>query len=234
MGQLIPEAVARYLENLHAPVDSLLVDVEREGRAQGLPLVHPASGRLLRNLVMATGARRVLEIGTAIGYSALWMAPALPAGGLLITLEVDATRAAAARANFARAGVAERVSVIVGDAGRYLHKVAGPFDLVFQDGDKQLYGPLLDRLVTLLRPGGVLVSDNVLWNGEVIDGFVAEPQRSAADTRALRAYNERLARDERLLTTFLPVGDGLAVSVKASSPSGAFEDQPRPGDMEES
>ena len=214
MGQLIPEPVARYLDALHAQVDPVLAEVEREGRAQGLPLVHAASGRVLRSLAVATGARRVLEIGTAIGYSALWMAPALPEDGLLITLEVDAARAATARANFARANIADRISVIVGDASRYLHKVAGPFDLVFQDGAKALYEPLLDRLVDLLSPRGVLVSDNVLWSGEVVEGFVAEPQRSPADARALRAYNERLARDPRLLTTFLPVGDGLAVSVK--------------------
>jgi caffeoyl-CoA O-methyltransferase len=214
MGQLVPDAVERYLDTLHPPVDRVIDDVEREGRAQGLPLVHPASGRLLRVLVTAMRARRVLEIGTAIGYSALWVAPALPPDGLLITVEADAARAAVARANFARAGVADRVSVIVGDVSRYLHKLSGPFDLVFQDGSKQLYEPLLDRLVGLLSPHGLIVSDNVLWSGEVVDGFVSEPRRPADDTRALRAYNGRLSRHPDLLTTFLPVGDGLAVSVK--------------------
>ena len=97
-----------------------------------------------------------------------------------------------------------------------MHKVAGPFDLIFQDGDKRLYEPLLDPLIAHLRPGGVLVSDNVLWDGEVIDGFVETPRHDAATTDAIRAYNRRLAAETRLLTTFLPVGDGVALSVRIS------------------
>jgi predicted O-methyltransferase YrrM len=214
MAQIIPEAVERYVSSLHAPVDEVLEAVGREGRAQGLPLVDPASGRLLRTLALAIGARRILEIGTAIGYSALWMAAALPPDGLIISIEADPNRAAVARDNFERAGVASQVSVIVGDATRYLHKVAGPFDLVFQDSHKPLYGVMLGRLVELLRPAGILVSDNVLWSGEVIEGYVITPQRDATSTEALRAYNRQLAAEPRLFTTFLPVGDGLAVSVR--------------------
>jgi predicted O-methyltransferase YrrM len=167
-------------------------------------------------MALAIGARQVLEIGTAIGYSALWMAGALPPDGRLITIELDPARADTARANIARAGRSEQISVIVGDAMRYLHKVAGPFDLVFQDSHKPLYEPMLDRLVALLRTGGVLVSDNVLWSGEVVEGYVNPPQRVPADTEALRAYSRRLVADPRLFTTVLPVGDGLAVSVKVS------------------
>lgn len=211
MNQVVQEQVAQYIGALHAPVEEVVEAIGREGRAEGLPLVDPASARLLRTLAIACGARRVLEIGTAIGYSALWLAEALPPDGRLISLELDAGRAARARANVERAGAADRISVIVGDASRYLHKVAGPFDLVFQDGAKALYEPLLDRLVALLRPGGLLVSDNVLWSGRVLDDAGEPPD---ADTAALRAYNRRLADDPRLLTTFVPIGDGLAISVK--------------------
>jgi predicted O-methyltransferase YrrM len=108
------------------------------------------------------------------------------------------------------------VSVIVGDASRFVHKVAGPFDLIFQDGDKLLYEPLLEALIAHLRPGGVLVSDNVLWDGEVIEGFVETRRHDQASTNAIRAYNRRLAADARLLTTFLPLGDGVALSVRIS------------------
>ena len=214
MGQIVHDVVEGYLDGLNARGDALLRAIEEEGRDKGLPLVQPASARLLRALVIASGARRVLEVGTCIGYSAIWMAQALPAEGRLITLENDADRAAVARSNIERAGLAERVSVIVGDASRYLHKVAGPFDVVFQDSDKKLYEPMLDRLVALLRPGGVLATDNVLWNGEVVEGYVSPPRRDPEDTAALRRYNARLASDTRLLTTFLPVGDGVALSVK--------------------
>jgi len=209
MGQVIPEAIAHYMGAHHPPVEDLLESIGLEGRSEGLPLLDAASARLLRTLVLASGARRILEIGTAIGYSALWMATALPRDGHLISLELSSERAARARVHVERAGLADRVSVIVGDAARYLHKVAGPFDLVFQDSAKTLYEPLLDRLVGLLRPGGLLVSDNVLWSGRVADEGNTEP-----DTEALRAYNRRLAADARLLTTFVPIGDGLAVSVK--------------------
>ncbi len=214
MGQIVHDVVEAYLDGLNARGDAVLRAIEEEGRDKGLPLVQPASARLLRALVIASGARHVLEVGTCIGYSAIWMAQALPAEGRLITLENDADRAAVARSNIERAGLAERVSVIVGDASRYLHKVAGPFDVVFQDSDKKLYEPMLDRLVTLLRPGGVLATDNVLWNGEVVEGYVSPPRRDPEDTAALRRYNTLLASDTRLLTTFLPVGDGVALSVK--------------------
>jgi caffeoyl-CoA O-methyltransferase len=226
MGQVIHDAVEAYLATLHPPGDAVVEAIESDGREQNLPLVQPASARLLRSLVIATGAKRVLEIGTCIGYSAVWMAQALPPDGLVITLEVNPDRAAAARRNIERAGLTERISVIVGDASRLLHKVAGPFDLVFQDSDKQLYEPMLDRLVALLRPGGVLATDNVLWNGEVVEGYVSPPQRDPADTAALRRYNARLASDARLLTTFLPVGDGVAVSVKLRASTRAGVDHP--------
>jgi predicted O-methyltransferase YrrM len=214
MGQIIHDPVEAYIDALHAPGDAVIREIEADGRARGLPLVQPASARLLQSLVIATGARRVLEIGTCIGYSAIWMARVLPADGMLITIEADPDRAAAARENIERAGLGERISVIVGDASRYLHKVAGPFDLVFQDSDKQLYEPMLDRLIALMRPGGVLASDNVLWSGEVVEGYVSAPRHDADDTAALRRYNMRLASDVRLITTILPVGDGVALSVR--------------------
>ena len=214
MDQVLAAPIEAYLDSLHRPVDPLLDEIEQDGRARGLPLVHPASARLLRTLVVATGARRILEIGTAIGYSAIWMAQAQPAGGLLISLEKDAGRAAAARANVARAELSERVSIIVGEASRYLHKVAGPFDLVFQDSDKHLYEAMLRRSIELLRPGGLLVCDNVLWSGEVVEGFRQPATRGTAEAEALRAFNRRLAAEPALLTTFLAVGDGLSISVR--------------------
>jgi caffeoyl-CoA O-methyltransferase len=214
MGQVVAPAVLGYLERHHLPLEPVVETLRAEGLAAGLPLADAGTARLLRVLVTALGARRVLEIGTAIGYSATVMALAMPADGLLLTMEADAGRAATARQNFVRAGVDGRVNVIVGDASRFLHKVAGPFDLVFQDGSKQLYEPMLDRLVGHLRPGGLLVSDNVLWGGEVVDGLVERPRHAEADTDAIRRYNARLAADPRLLTAFLPVGDGVAVSVR--------------------
>ena len=214
MRQTIAPLVLDYIGRHHPPLEPVLEAMRDEGLAAGMPLVDAVTARLLRGLVTSLGARRILEIGTAIGYSGACMAMALPADGLLLTMEMDAERAATARQNFVRAGVDAKVNVIVGDASRFLHKVAGPFDLIFQDGNKQLYEPLLDRLVERLRPGGVLVTDNVLWHGEVVEGFVERPERDPRDTEAIRHYNDRLAADTRLFTTFLPAGDGVALSVK--------------------
>jgi len=214
MGNVTPQPVVDYLSALRRDPHDRLELIDREGRAEGLPLVYPDTGALLHTLARGNGARRILEIGTCIGYSTLWMATALPADGALITMEYDPARAARARDHFAAAGYADRVSVIVGDATRFLHKVAGPFDLIFQDSDKKLYEPMLDRLVELLRPGGLLVADNLLWNGEVIPGYVAQKKYSEEDTAAIVSFSQRVAHDPRLYTSFLQVGDGVSVSVK--------------------
>jgi predicted O-methyltransferase YrrM len=214
MRVILPAPVHDYLLTLARLPHPELDVVRAEGTAQGIPIVAAQSGALLHALTRASRAARVLEIGTAIGYSGLWIATALAADGMLITLERDRARAEVARAHFEAAGVGGRVTVMIGDATQYLHKIAGPFDLIFQDADKASYSPLLDRLIQLLRPGGVLVTDNVLWSGEVVPGFVNPPKRSAADTAAIAAYNQNLAADARLYTTFLPIGDGVALSVK--------------------
>jgi caffeoyl-CoA O-methyltransferase len=147
---------------------------------------------LLDVLVRATRAKSVLEIGTGSGISGLEIAAALPPDGRLITLERNAMAGAAARSAFAAAGYDRRVTVMVGDAVRYLHKIAGPFDLILQDGEPSQYRVLHDKLVPLLGPGGLLVTRGLLAAGD---------------------YNECLAADTRLTTTLL-TDAGLALSVK--------------------
>ena len=212
MGRIVPDAIERYLANLNRGPDALLEDIARKGVERNLPLVDAEVGALLRVLATALGARRILEIGTAVGYSGIWMAAALPADGMLMTMEMDPARGREAQDNFKAAGLDNRVSVIMGDAQRMIAKVAGPFDLIFQDGDKKLYAPMLDRLVALLRPGGLLVTDNVLWGGTVVAGYAVE--REDDDTRAIVEYNERVASHPSLLTAIVPLRDGVSISVK--------------------
>src|SRR5215510_14339059 len=182
MGLIVPDAIERYLSGLNRASDRVLDEIARGNEARGLPLVDAEVGALLRVLALSVSAKRILEIGTAIGYSGIWLAGALPPGGMLFTMEKDPERARVARANFERAGVADRVGILIGDAQVTISKVAGPFDLIFQDGSKPLYVSLLDKLVGLLRPGGLLVTDNVLWDGEVVPGFIERPQRDSSDT----------------------------------------------------
>jgi predicted O-methyltransferase YrrM len=215
MGAIVPDAIEEYLARLNHAVDPVLRDIAEKGAARELPLVDAEVGALLRVLAVSIGAAKILEIGTAVGYSGIWLAGALPAGGMLMTLEIDPDRAREARENFARAGLTDRTSVIVGDAERMIAKVAGPFDLVFQDGAKHLYSPLLDRIVSLLRPGGLLVTDNVLWGGKVVSGF-APVSADDDNTRAIAEYNDRLATHPQLLTATVPLRDGVSISVKRS------------------
>src|SRR5882724_6197427 len=145
MGQIVPDAIERYLAGLNRAGNPILDDIARGNETRGLPLVDAEVGALLRVLATTVGARRILEVGTCIGYSGIWLAGALPPGGMLLTMELDPERAKIARDNFARAGLSERVNVMIGDAERLVAKVSGPFDLIFQDGAKKLYGPLLDK-----------------------------------------------------------------------------------------
>ncbi|HVH27244.1 MAG TPA: O-methyltransferase [Vicinamibacterales bacterium] len=214
MGAIVPEPIEQYLAGLNQLSDAVLQDIARAGAEAGLPLVDAEVGALLRVLATAVGAHRMLEIGTAIGYSGIWLAGALATGGILFTMEAEPERARMARDNFTRAGLADRTTVIVGDAALMLAKVAGPFDLIFQDGDKRQYLPMLDRLVALLRPRGLLVTDNVIWNGEVVPGFVDRPVQDPDETRAIIEYNKRLSTHPGLMTAIVPLRDGVSLSVK--------------------
>lgn len=213
MGKIVPDAIERYLAGVNRSSDAVLDAIARSGAERDLPLIDAEVGALLNVLVVAIGARTILEIGTAVGYSGIWLARGLPTGGMLYTMDIDPERAAEARANFERARLSDRTTVMVGDAARMVEKMAGPFDLIYQDGAKHLYSPLLDRLVTLLRPGGLLITDNVLWEGEVAPGFTST-RRDPEITRVIAAYNEKLTADPRLQTSIVPLRDGVALSVK--------------------
>jgi predicted O-methyltransferase YrrM len=214
MPEFLHAAVQGYLAGLNGPEDVLLQEVRARSRADGVPAISPETGWLIHVLAVSAAPGRILEIGTGVGCSGIQLARALAPEGMLLTIERDPARAATARRHFERAGLGNRVSVMVGEAARLVHKVAGPFDLIVQDGAKDQYEPVLDRLVGLLRPRGVLVSDNILWQGAVVPGFRAEAARSAESAAIIARYSRRLAADSRLATIFLPVGDGVAVSVK--------------------
>jgi predicted O-methyltransferase YrrM len=156
MSQIVPDTLERYLAGLNRSSNALLDDIRRSGEDQDIALVSSEVGALLRVLAAAIGATRVLEIGTGIGYSGIWLTGGLPPGGSLFTIEIDPGRARAARENFARAGLQDRANVMIGDAERLVAKVAGPFDLILQDAGNALSTPTLNRLVSLLRPGGLL------------------------------------------------------------------------------
>jgi caffeoyl-CoA O-methyltransferase len=212
-------AVDTYLEGLFGGEDAALAHALERAEAAGLPpiQVSPAHGRLLHVLALASGARRILEIGTLAGYSAIWLARALPTDGTLTTIELDPRHAEVARRNLDEAGVADRVDLRVGNAVEVLaqlqHEQGAPFDLVFIDADKPPYAEYLDASISLSRPGALIVADNVIREGAVA--------RGASDDQAvagIQRFNAALAADPRITAAVLQlVGvkghDGMAFAV---------------------
>lgn len=205
----IEPRLAEYIDALAERGGDALRAVEDAGLRDGWPIVGAAEGSFLHILARAIGARRILELGTAIGYSGTWFARALPAEGQLITVEADPETAKTAEANLAATGSKDRVTVLVGPAQEILPDIEGPFDLVFVDIHKEGYPEVLDPCIRKLRVGGLLVTDNVLWSGKV-----ADPKDRSKDTAAIRTYNERLAKDPRMLAAILPLRDGVSVAIK--------------------
>ena len=212
-------AVDRYLTDLLAPSDPALEGALLAAGAAGLPAHHvsPTQGKLLHVLARAVGARAVLEIGTLAGYSTIWLARALPAGGRGVTLEADPAHAEVARANLSRAGLAGAVDVRLGLALDTLPRLAaeggGPFDLVFIDADKEANPEYLAWALRLCRAGALIVADNVVRDGAVADAASADPT-----IRGLRRFHELLAAEPLLSATAIQtVGgkgyDGLAIAL---------------------
>ena len=214
---MTPEAWAACLEYARArfaPEDEVLRDARAELRRRGWPevAVSPEEGRLLQLWCRAVGARHVLEIGTLVGVSAIWMARALPPDGRLVTVERDPEVAEVARGFVRRAGLERVVEVRVGEAPAVLDELAAeaPFDVVFIDANKERYPDYLEWSVAHVRPGGLVLADNAFWEGRVADPAARDPE-----TEAIREYNRRAATDPRLVSAFVPIRDGLAVSLVA-------------------
>nr|WP_232014350.1 O-methyltransferase [Cellulomonas fimi] len=196
-------AVDAWFEQL-APQDVALVDAARSAREADLPdiAVSPLQGKFLHLLAQAVGARRVLELGTLGGYSTLWLARALPPDGTVATLEVSPEHARVARETFVRAGVDDQVEVLVGPAAQTLDRLAAdgiePFDLVFVDADKQTLAQYLDQVAGLVRPGALVVVDNVVRGGAVVDA-----QHPDDRVQGVRRFVERVVEDPRWDATAL-------------------------------
>ncbi len=212
-------AVDRYLTDLFVLPDAALDAALEASAAAGLPdiQVSPGQGKLLHLLARSHGSHKILEIGTLVGYSTIWLARALPPGGRLITLECEPKHAEVARANIARAGLADAVEIRIGAALETLPQLVadgcGPFDLIFIDADKEGYPEYLDWALRLSRRGSLIIADNVVRQGAVIDAADDRP-----DMVAIRRFNEKLAADSRLsATVFQVVGskghDGLALAL---------------------
>ena len=176
--------------------------------------ISPEQGQFMALLIELTGARRTLEVGTFTGYSALSVALALPADGRLTACDVNETYAAIARRYWAEAGVADKIELRLAPAVETLDNLvqegaAGTFDFMFIDADKENYDTYYERGLELIRPGGLIAVDNVLW-----DGAVADESRHDAETRSIRALNAKIKGDQRVAISLVPIGDGLMLARK--------------------
>lgn len=208
--------VDRYIDDLFAPTDAALEAALTKAREAGMPAIQISAGqgKLLYLLARLIGARRILEIGTLAGYSTIWLGRALAGDGRLISLEVDPTHADVARANIAGAGLADRVDIRTGPALDSLRAIPSreSFDLVFIDADKGGYVDYLEEALRLTRPGGLILGDNVIRAGKVVEGESGNPAVEGA-----RRFNEALAAENRVEAIILQqVGvkghDGLAIA----------------------
>jgi predicted O-methyltransferase YrrM len=210
---IVTDAVRGYLRSSRAEPDPVLAEMEEHGAREGVPIVVPETGQLLRVLALACGARRVLEVGTAIGVSTLYLARGLPEGGTVVSFEINEGRQRAARSYLERAGVMDRVDLRPQDAREGLRELDGEFDLAFIDGVKTQYSNYFDGVLPRLRPRGLLVVDNVLMDGTVAEGR-GDGSWTDQQIEAARAFNARLLEAEELVATVTPVGDGVLVAVK--------------------
>ena len=198
---------AEYLESLLPPRDALLEQMEKFAEEHGHPIADPEVAQLMRALIRLTRPRRVLEVGTNIGYSVIVLGRECDSDVVVETIGIDHNTLTTARRFVAEAGLPCRVVFHEGAALEVLPRLTGPFDFVFIDCVKTEYEDYLDALLPKLERGAVIVCDNLLWKGRVAAG------EHDASTDALRAFNKRLVSDPRLITSILPVGDGTGVSV---------------------
>jgi caffeoyl-CoA O-methyltransferase len=206
---LRPEQEA-YLDRLLPPRDALLREMEERAAREDIPISDPEVGKLLGILARAAGARRILEIGAAIGYGSIWLARGAPEARVL-SVDRDPERLAAAKGYLERAGVADRVELIEGAALEVIQRLEGPFDLVYVDALKAEYRKYLDLTLPKVRVGGLIVVDNLLWGGEVAAPSTGEPDANAG---ALRSFNGYFMIHPQLQAVVLPLGDGVGLATK--------------------
>jgi predicted O-methyltransferase YrrM len=206
--EILDPAIDRYLGALSRCDDPVLVEMERLAAERSFPIVGRQVGRLLELLALATRATRVLELGSGFGYSAYWFARAVGPAGEVVLTERSPERAAEARDFLGRAGLARQVRVEVGDALEIAGRVDGPFDIVFNDIDKERYPEVPATIASKLRPGGLLVSDNMLWFGSVL-----EEQPTEESARGVKTLTRVLHESAAFHTVVIPLRDGVSVSV---------------------
>ncbi|MDO5406656.1 MAG: O-methyltransferase [Eubacteriales bacterium] len=206
--------ITDYINSLDSGHGELCDRIAREARAAFVPIIRRETAVFLQTMITAVKPLRILEVGTAVGYSALLMAQVMPEQGHITTIEKYEPRIPLARAHFQEAGMDERITLLEGDAEEILKQLDGPFDFIFMDAAKGQYIHWLPRILELMADGAVLFSDNVLQDGDIIESRFAVERRNRTIHSRMRDYLYTLTHMEELKTSILPIGDGVTLSVK--------------------
>jgi caffeoyl-CoA O-methyltransferase len=208
MGGITVSEVEDYMYDMLPPRDEVLAEMEEDAAKNDVAIVGPAVARVLHQLALISGAKKIFEMGSAIGYSTIWWARAVGEGGRVIYTDGDPKRADKARRYFERAGVSQRITVRVGDALEILSEEKEPYDIIFNDVDKVDYPRVFRLALARLKSGGLFITDNVLWSGKLRKPNLDD------QAKAILEFNNLIYQSKDLFTTILPIRDGVAVCVK--------------------
>lgn len=208
MGGITVPEVEEYIYDMLPPRDEVLKEMEEDAGKNDVAIVGPAVARILYQLAVVSHTKTVFEMGSAIGYSTIWWARAVGEGGRVIYTDGDPKRADKAKRYFERAGVANRITVRVGDALEILSEEKGTYDLIFNDVDKTDYPRVFKLALPRVKSGGLFITDNVLWSGKL------RKPNPDAETKAILEFNRLISESKDLFTTILPIRDGVAVCLK--------------------
>ena len=217
---IVNERIVTFINSLDTKNGELLETIESEARAADVPIIRREMQSFLKVLLMLKKPARVLEVGTAVGFSALLMSEYVPEECRITTIENYEKRIPIARENFHRAGKEEQITLIEGDAAEVLKTLDGSYDFIFMDAAKGQYIHYLPDILRLLSPGGCLVSDNVMQDGDVIESRFAVERRNRTIHARMREYLYELKHNDALTTSIIPLGDGVAVRIKYPSDEG--------------
>ncbi|MGN0342882.1 MAG: O-methyltransferase [Roseburia sp.] len=211
---IVDERLVTYINSLDRGNTEVLEQIEREAIDSYVPIIRKEMQSFLKMILMAERPARILEVGTAVGFSAILMATYDPVPCEITTIENYEKRIPIARENFRRAGVEQQITLLEGDAAQVLKTLEEPFDFIFMDAAKGQYINFLPDIFRLLKPGGMLISDNVLQDGDIIESHFIVTRRNRTIHKRMREYLYELTHREDLVTSILPVGDGITVSIR--------------------
>lgn len=211
---IVDERLVTYINSLDKGNTEILDQIEKEAIAAYVPIIRKEMQSFLKLLLAMQKPMRILEVGTAVGFSAILMAQYAPADCKIVTIENYEKRIPVAKENFKRAGKDEQITLLEGDAMQILPTLSGEFDMIFMDAAKGQYINFMPDILRLLKSGGVLVSDNVLQDGDIIESHYVVERRNRTIYKRMREYMYELTHNEGLVTAVLPVGDGITVSAK--------------------